>query len=412
MPEEIHPNKKNNSPWHFWFLVAFSAFIIVTFVYYLPARFLHRAGGDMADVHMDDSMMDESVMNMMAENGIHAGDAVSDMHVDDQGGVVPMMTEENAHGAHGGALFHEEGEVREGVAVNFNISPIPVVAGAPSRLEFFVNQKPAGTPVTDLQIEHDTYMHVIGVRDDMNEFFHIHPEAVMDTPGLWAVEHIFAKPGTYKMWSDVTLLGATHSFGHPAFAVQGEGAQSEKQVTFAKNIIIGDYQVRIEYAEPILAGRETDVMFTVRDLYGTPIDVEPFLAAAMHLAVIKDDWSAYLHTHPEGGHEHAAALRLIPTARANGGGHDDTSATNDASKISFHVIFPEEGTYKLFAQFRPHGTPLPSDESLVAGFYVSVQKGGIQFSGWWFNLIVSLLLIGLMSWAVKRYITVAKITGE
>lgn len=361
--------------WHFWFLAVFSAFLFVTFVLYLPLRFEHQALGDIDDVH--DEVMDE----YMEEQEHMGGDE---------------------HGA--ATVFHEENEIREGLVVNLNVSPAPVVVGELAKLDFFVNEKPGNMPVTNLEIEHSKFMHVIGVRDDLNEFFHIHPEAVSGRPGFWTTAHTFQNPGTYKIWSEVRRAGENHSFGHPQFAVTGDGEQSKKTLTFAKNVIVDDYQVGVDYPESVVKGKEIDVIFDVHDLYGVPVALEPYLEADMHLAIIKDDLTEFIHTHPEEGHGHVSYAPLFNEALAHG--PSEGAIMEEAEEVSFHVTFPEQGIYKLFAQFRPKGANLPPDEALTAAFYVKVGGSQVVVPSWWRNLIVSLLLIVVLSWFVKKYITV------
>ncbi|MCH7641334.1 hypothetical protein IID22_04000, partial [Patescibacteria group bacterium] len=62
--------------------------------------------------------------------------------------------------AHEASPVLEEGEVREGLVVNLNFSPVPASTSATTRLDFFVNEKPANEPVTDLEIKHTKFMHV------------------------------------------------------------------------------------------------------------------------------------------------------------------------------------------------------------------------------------------------------------
>ncbi|MBI4094602.1 MAG: hypothetical protein HY435_00195 [Candidatus Liptonbacteria bacterium] len=372
-------------PYLFWNFVTLSLLLIAVFGYALPARFRHQT----------------------------AAHAAEEMRM--EGGMIPDGHNE----AHGGALYHEEGEITEGLAVNFNITPVPVLAGTIARLDFFVNKKPGNVPVTDLEIEHEKFIHVIGARDDLNEFFHIHPEprGVQGSPapdvvlghpqqtGYWSVPYVFKKPGTYKVWSDVRRGGETHSTGHLPFSVEGDGPRSEKSVEYLTNVIVGDYQVGFSGGERLVKEREADLVFEIRDVLGTPVEVEPYLAADMHLTIIKDDWGAYIHTHPESGdHLHSRAPGIVPLARANGGEHSH----EPTEQISFHVTFPEEGIYKLFAQFRPKGIDLPPDEALTAEFYVEVAAAGpgLSLSPWWINLIWSAIAIVLLSWGVKRYITV------
>lgn len=420
---DIPPLGKQEIRWHFWFIVVFSAFLVVTFVYYLPTRFLYSQtqehheemghdemmGGmvphddtsadvsdpNVAHEHTDETMIEGIDEHMSEEMMEHMDEQMSEEHVMEGSGA--------AHG-HDSSLYHEENSVAEGVVVNLNVSPVSGAVGAPTKLDFFVNEKPGSVPVTDLQIDHEKLIHVIGVRDDLNEFFHIHPGQVAGSPGLFSVTRTFEKPGTYKVWSDIKRDGVIHSFGHPPFTIEGAGAKSEPEVDLGTNKIVGNYQVKLNRGEKIVSGRETDIVFEIRDVVGTPVTVEPYLGAPMHLAVIKSDWKVYLHTHPEGGHAHSKANPLVKQAFANGGDHSG----DPAEQISFHVNFPEEGMYKLFGQFRPSGIELPPDESFVAEFYVQVEapRGILAYSNWWSNLIISLLLMFFLSWGVKKYITV------
>lgn len=375
-----NPNNQNGKEalrWQFWFLVSFSLFVIVTFALYLPQRFLHQVEAPREE--------------MMEEAGEHGEEL------------------------HGLSQYHEEGAVKSGLAVNLNATPVPFMAGTVTRLDFFVNQKPGNVPVAydELEVEHAKKIHVIGLRDDMNEFFHIHPQAT-DEPGILSVSHEFAKPGRYKVWSEIKKDGTLHSFGHPEMFVGGEGPRSEKKVSFARNVIVGNYQVALRAERSVTAGKEAELLFDVHTLDSFEVGLEPYLAADMHLTLIKDDWKQFIHTHPEGGDHHGllksdfnnkeVGLPLISEALANGGGHDTAEAGHG---VEFHMVFPEPGLYKAFAQFRPKGIDLPEDEALTAEFWIEVKEGGLAaIPSWWLYLIISLILIAILSWGVSKYLQV------
>ena len=166
---------------------------------------------------------------------------------------------------------------------------------------------------------------------------------------------------------------------------------------------------------------------------GQGIKLEPYLGAAMHLAVIKDDLSVYMHTHPENhdesgneaGHGHES-LRIIPLALAHGQAEGEEKMP--AELVTFNVNFPGAGVYKLFAQFRPEGIDMPTDESLIGEFYVKVVETGpaydvsisdhtettnddvtdakpVSKTG---MVLVSLVLIAILSRVVYKFIQVAK----
>ena len=313
-----------------------------------------------------------------------------------------------AHDEHGAAQYHEENEVREGVAVNLNIAPVPYRTGQVQKLDFFINDKPGNVPVPvqDLEIEHSKLMHVIGLRSDMNEFFHIHPSPT-STPGHLLVNYAFSNPGLYKIWSEIKKDGVNHSFGHPEISVAGEGPRDERKVSLGRNVIVGQYQVALKIDEPVAKGHEHELSFDVHTFTGDEVEVEDYLAAKMHLTIIKDDWKQFIHTHPEIGDHHS--LRMVPEALAHGD-EEVPGAIHEEGKdevINFHAVFPEAGLYKIFAQFRPKGIALPQDEALTAEFWIKVEeKAPAAVSSWWILLIASLILMALLSFGVHKYLRV------
>ena len=112
----------------------------------------------------------------------------------------------------------EASQVKQGLSVQLlagdaeDSRPVP--------LRFRVCQMPQGTPVDDLQVEHERLMHVIGVREDLGAFLHIHPQRAAS--GLWEIVHVFTNAGRYQIWSDIKHRGTVYSFAHPRFTVAGE----------------------------------------------------------------------------------------------------------------------------------------------------------------------------------------------
>jgi hypothetical protein len=239
--------------------------------------------------------------------------------------------------------YREEGRVKTGLSVDMLVGPAQI--NEPITLRFFVNQKPASWPEDHLEMEHEKFMHVIGVRDDLQEFFHIHP--VKTAPGMWTVTHVFTNGGNYKIWTDVRCLGISYAVGHPLLTVSGSMEKVGRNHDFRDTVESSGYRVTLKHSEPLLMGRTNQLEFTIRDDSGKDVAVENFLGAAMHLVAVRDDLSVYLHGHPE-----------LPQE-------------NDP-KIHFRMAFSNQGTYKLFAQFRPAKTKLPADEAIVAEFYVNV----------------------------------------
>lgn len=381
MPEEEKKTETKALTMRFWFTTVFSLLLISTFVWVLPDSFLY---------HKSHSMDHDEVAEM------------EDHHMDEMGG----------HDGHGAIAFHEASEVVSGLAVSAVVRPDVLAAGATTSMEFFVHERPSNAPisVSQLEIEHEKVMHVVGVRNDLNEFFHIHP-APSTSQGVLSVEHIFAKPGTYKMWAEIKKDGVNHVFGEPEMAVSGEGEKSNKEVIFNSSAIVGGYQVLLDFEPPIVKGEETEISFDIHDSVGKEVEVENYLGAQMHLSVIKDDLKEFIHTHPEdGNHSHAFQSKgLAAAVLAHSGPTENVEMGSmmQDEHISFHVVFPEEGIYRMFAQFRPKGISLPADEALTVAFYVKVEaKRPSVLSPWWMMLLVSSVLIVALSLVVRRFLKV------
>ncbi len=396
LSDEANKCESRIQSWRLWCAVALTLLLGLIFIWVLPDRFLNHTFEHTLPMSMDANMLKE-------------------------------MPHGNERGM-GASVYHEEQDVREGLAVNLNVAPVPVLVGTSTRLDFILTKKPENTPVhfLELEIEHEKRMHVIGVRNDLNDFFHIHPEPMfsvgsssgeggIDTAVL-SVDHIFQNPGIYKIWSEVKKDGVVHAFGHPEVEIQGEGERSKKQVAFGRNVIVGDYQVAFKLDEPVDKGHEHDLSFDIHTLTGQEVGVEPYFGGDMHLVIIKDDLKEFIHAHPENHNmmnmdDHHGAIRVVNEVRAHGdedtpGAMPDTEAADEM--INFQVIFPEAGLYKVFAQFRPKGIDLSSDESLVAPFWIRVEeKGPVWVPTKPVLLFISLILIVMLSFAVKKYLTVA-----
>jgi cytochrome c-type biogenesis protein len=357
-----------------WLFVSLSLLLALVFIYVLPTNFLYQS------------------MNMEMMPHTHT------------------------------AALHEEATVLNGLVVNLSLDPAQPTVSNPTKLMFFVNEKPAGTIVDDLVIEHEKYMHVIGVRDDLTNFVHVHPTKV--SPGNWEVYGMFREPGIYKLWTDVNRAGETHSFGHTPFTVNDfnnvTGTHHVVQPVFNSLVAVGDYRVELT-KDPVLSKNvPANIGFTIKDASGNEVPLDNFLGVKMHLAVIKDDLSVYIHTHPS---DHvmdhmmiqntSSPFSLLPLAYAHGDvpdGHMETPAVAPSqfkAQVPFSVTFPSTGTYKLFGQFRPAGLSLVDDQSLVAEFFVNVADSAPQTRGntprtlLFVVSIISMLILGV---GVKKYL--------
>jgi hypothetical protein len=219
----------------------------------------------------------------------------------------------------------------------------------PVTLRFFVHQKPRNFPVDRLQIEHGKFIHVIGVREDLEEFFHVHPERA--SPGMWEITQTFTQPGKYKIWSDLKYRGIAYSISHPLLTVAGSLAPTREAVKLEDTQTVSGFEVSFKHPQVVAVEGTNQLQFFIRDASGKPIETENFLGSPMHLVIVKDDLSVYLHAHPE-------------------------NIVGGTGPIIFNQSFTKPGAYRLFAQFRPWNTTLPAGEAILVKFQVSVVAKG------------------------------------
>lgn len=240
-------------------------------------------------------------------------------------------------------FFRAANEVKRGLAVDLLVGETHL--DQPLVLRFFINQKPANTPQDNLLLEHEKFLHVIGVRDDLHEFFHLHPLKV--GPGLWEVTHTFTQGGNYKVWTDIKRAGVAYTFAQPTIVISGRRDSVSTPRFDNSTAQVGAWKLHFLHPDKIVSGETNQYSFQVTGKLGKPAPLDNYLGAKMHLIWIREDLKIYLHAHPD----------------AAGPG-----------QTKFSQSLPEPGRYKLFAQFRPEQAQLNKDEALLAEFYLTVAE--------------------------------------
>lgn len=357
------------------FFIALSALIGLVALWVLPDRFLNHT------VHKE-------------------------MKKEHSSGVMMPHTEEQA-------VYHDAGLEQEGVSINFNAAPMPVYAGIPTRLDFSLTDKPHNTPValSTLEPDHGKYLHAIGVRSDLKNFFHVHAESVrfedyrgLDrTPTIFSTLHTFPDAGAYTIWSEIKKGGTMHIFRHPELMVGGKGGFAKKEISFERSSTVGNYHIDLTYNGPLVKRIESSLQFDIHDLAGHAVMLEPYLDAGLHLVGVSDDLKTFIHTHTgKNMHSDMMSQGFIPKVYAHG-----MEEMEDLQGMAIPVKFSEAGVYKLFVQFRPRDAGLPDEEALAAEFFVKVSETGLYGPGkWWANLFISLVAIVLLSFGVRKILRV------
>ncbi|MFJ9416544.1 hypothetical protein ACIRPT_20475 [Streptomyces sp. NPDC101227] len=221
-----------------------------------------------------------------------------------------------------------------------------VAADRNSALRFAIRDR-TGRQVTAYQRRHDKELHLILTSRDLGTFRHLHPTRAAD--GTWSAPADLPEAGTYRLFADFT----------PA----GKGA---KNLTLGADLAVsGDYRpaplpaasavARVDGYTVTLAGRlhpGTAGELTVKvTRNGRPVtDLDPYLGAYGHLVALRSGDLAYLHVHPNG--------------------EPGDGRTKPGPEVSFTATAPSAGAYRLFLDFRHHGTVR------TAAFTVTASGGG------------------------------------
>ncbi len=192
-----------------------------------------------------------------------------------------------------------------------------------------------GETVKDFETVHEKPLHLIGVRTDLYEFLHVHPE--LGANGVWEVQIEFPTEGPYQFYADFTPVGGepqvlTFNMSIGEFIRMKLGGYDETQD-------IEGYQVTYHFPEDVQTG-EVEYSLTVGKDGQSVTSFEDYLGAKGHSVVIQEDTLDYEHVHAIEG-----------------------------SGPSFVAHFPDEGRYAIFTQIQIDG------QLLTVPYLVNVEAG-------------------------------------
>ncbi len=266
----------------------------------------------------------------------------------------------------------------------FKTEPGEVKAGQSASLIFNVRDA-SGATVRELPIVHEKPMHLLVVSNDLNEFYHIHPDPQAD--GTYRVAHTFPNAGKYKLYADFTPKDSAQVVEKIDLNVTGAPRQDVKLVEDKSNVkTVESLRVTMKPDKELRAGQELMLNFAVADAKtGRPAtDLQPYLGAMAHFVIISEDTTDFLHAHPmtkdemaEMGGSHGGMSGMThDDHNAKPHSHDagelkDKAKSNDSpSEIAAHTSFPRAGLYKVWAQFQRNNQPV------TVPFVVRVAEGG------------------------------------
>ncbi len=267
--------------------------------------------------------------------------------------------------------FREYTYARTLPPVTVTLSPdTHITAGVPTRLTVRLTD-PDGNPAP-LYRDMEKLLHMVIISKDERTFAHIHPDDARPlTPeeiknSTFTFEYTFPRAGTYIIASDyangITL--GSHQF---VVDVAGGAPQSSEVASYPSHGTFGGYDVALSYGIPV-AGQVTTLIYDfAKD--GKPVTtLAPYLSAAMHVAVVKNDFSSFVHTH---GELHPPGVPYPPVRIKNGQVvHTMASMYTPPQfgpRVEAHLVFPSPGRYTVWGQFKV------GEEVIPTAFTVDVE---------------------------------------
>lgn len=186
-----------------------------------------------------------------------------------------------------------------------------------------------GRMVKDFETVHEAKVHLIIVRDGLDQFAHIHPD--VDAAGNLSSEFRFPVGGKYRLYADFKPHGEPPSVAVAEVQVGGASSPAPRLSPNVPGTVQGDgLGAAIEIVNAKV-GSPARISFRLLDAEGRPVlDLQPYLGAMGHLVVIGADGKEYVHAHP--GEEQA-----------------------EAGRVAFNARFAKPGIYKGWGQFRRGG---------------------------------------------------------
>lgn len=232
-----------------------------------------------------------------------------------------------------------------------------------------------------LMPDHGKLMHLFLIREPgLDAFAHLHPAPVDDLRFDVPLPPLPA--GRYRIYADIvqetgfaqTLVDTVdvpaeagagmspdRAAGDPddSFRLAAPLGRPASGATVESPLEEGGVMVWERGAEPLVAGREVDLRFVVRDASGKPAALEPYMGMLSHAAIRRDDGAVFVHLHPVGSISMASQEVFARDPAVSGGqagmDHSAHGGHHPVSTVSFPYEFPRPGRYRIWVQTRTGG---------------------------------------------------------
>ncbi|HMK43788.1 MAG TPA: CopD family protein [Dissulfurispiraceae bacterium] len=240
--------------------------------------------------------------------------------------------------------------------VRLETLPAVITGGVPVSITVHLEDR-KGKPLQGLREHHERILHAVIIGRDLNVFAHIHPEDLgaltneMLNTATFSLRFTFPQAGDYLIGFDFADADGLYS-KTVLLHINGRPNMAAPIFDFSRTKDFGSYRIILETVpKEIKSGEKTTLHYMI-EKNGKPVtDLEPYLGAAMHLAVVSSDLKQFIHAHGDvaGGpgadaeHEHAALPERF------------------GPQIESTVVFPKKGVYQIFSQVQSPGKVLLFD---------------------------------------------------
>ena len=213
-------------------------------------------------------------------------------------------------------------------------SPGHPTAGEPVELELRVRLANSLElrEVTEFDLQHERFMHLFVVSEDLADFAHEHPQPAGS--GVFRLTYRFPRPGRYRLYADVAPKDAGSQI---LSALVSVGAAAPGSAPSPAAVPTPTARTRVALTLPeggLFAGRTVVVTAWLTDEKGRPVnDLKPWLGALGHLLLVNRDAGTFAHAHPD----------------------DREPGVGKNGRIPFLVRLPKAGPYKGWLQFERRG---------------------------------------------------------
>jgi len=247
--------------------------------------------------------------------------------------------------------------------VTLDMKPATIIAGTSAAMTVRIKASD-GSPLKGITVMHERILHAVIISKDLNFFAHIHPEDIgpvtseMITNASFPLLFTFPRPGDYLLGLD---FAADDGFYSRTFSLHVAKApvMGRPMIDLSRKKYFGDYQVSLSFSpESVHSGEDMTLRYVI-EKSGKPVtNLEPFLGASMHLAVVSEDLKVFIHAHgsvPGSPHDHHDHMHAAPAPEKFG------------PEVDSDIVFPQKGVYKIFSQVKHQG------KVLLLDFMVNVE---------------------------------------